>query len=376
MSSATKLGVAIIGLGHFGCKRVQAITADPNSRLCIVADTREERTREVGKANDCDHTQDWKDILSCEDVDAVIVSTSTRFLPRIAEAALNAGKHVLCEKPFARNAAEALPAVEAAERKHLCLKVGYNHRYHPALEKSHALFRQGAIGRLHFLRCVYGHGGRAGYNQEWRTQSEVAGGGQLLDQGVHALDLFRWFGGDFFQVKAYMTTAFWPIAPLEDNIFALLHNEAGCVASLHASWTNWKNTFVFEAFGETGYLTVSGLGGHYGTECLAWGTRRALGTAPEEQRFEYPGPDQSLAHEWQDFVDCIRHGRSPQSDGRDGWKTLQLAELIYQDARVDGTIHATQRRTTQGNTCAMTPADTEIGPALLAQAHYGGEHSR
>jgi predicted dehydrogenase len=376
LSSTTKLGVAVIGLGHFGCKRVQTIAADPGSRLCVVADVLEERARAVGEANGCDHTQDWKDILSCEDVDAVIVSTSTRFLPQIAQAALEAGKHVLCEKPFGRNAAEVLSTVETAARNHLCLKVGYNHRYHLALEKAHALFQQGAIGRLHFLRCAYGHGGRPGYDQEWRTQSEFAGGGQLLDQGVHALDLFRWFGGEFSQVKAYMSTAFWPIAPVEDNVFALLRNATGCVASLHASWTNWKNTFVFEAFGEAGYLTVSGLGGHYGTERLAWGTRRTLGATPEEQHFEFPGPDQSLAREWQDFVDCIRQDRTPQSDGRDGWKTLLLADSIYRDASANGTIHASLHRTTHASPYEMTPADTETEPALLAQAHYRGENSR
>ncbi len=355
---------------------MQAIAADPGSRLCAVADVIGERASSVGEANGCAHSTDWKGVLSRPDVDAVIVSTSTRSLPQIAEAALHAGKHVLCEKPFGRNAREVVPAVETAERHHLCLKVGYNHRYHPALEKAHALFQQGAIGRLHFLRCTYGHGGRAGYDQEWRTQTEAAGGGQLLDQGVHALDLFRWFGGEFSAVKAYCSTAFWPITPLEDNIFALLRNAPGCVASLHASWTNWKNTFVFEVSGEAGYLAVSGLGGHYGSERLIWGTRRELGQTPQEQHFEFPGPDQSLAREWKDFADCIRHGRIPQSDGRDGWRTLLLAESIYKDAGSGGILHGEIPATQDGTIHEMIPTHKRIEQSVPAQQHDSGENSQ
>lgn len=373
MSSSTKLGVAVIGLGRFGSRRVQTIAADPGSRLCIVADALEERARSVGEAQGCDYSANWKDILLRQDVDAVVVSTSTSFLPEIAQSVLEAGKHVLCEKPFGRNAAEVLPAVEAAERHRLCLKVGYNHRYHRALAKAHLLFQQGAIGALHFLRCVYGHGGRAGYEQEWRTQ-KGAGGGQLLDQGVHGLDLFRWFGGEFTEVKAYRSTAFWPIAPLEDNVFALLRSADGCVASLHASWTRWKNEFVFEAFGEAGYLMVSGLGGHYGIERLTWGTRRDLGMSPEEQCFEFAGPDPSLEREWQDFTECLRQGRTPPSDGRDSWKTLRLAESIYQDAGVEGTVHGLMSGTTLRGMYQSGPVEREVGPPVMAATHDRGEN--
>jgi predicted dehydrogenase len=314
----------------------------------------------------------------------VIVSTSTNFLPQIALALLEAGKHVLCEKPFGRNAAEVLPAVEVAERSHLCLKVGYNHRYHPAIEKAHTLFEQHAIGRLHFLRCVYGHGGRAGYGQEWRTHGELSGGGQLLDQGVHVLDLFRWFAGDFSEVKAYMRAAFWPIAPLEDNVFALLRNDRGCLASLHASWTNWKNSFVFEVFGDAGYLAVNGLGGHYGTERLSFGTRGDLGTTPKEEFFDFPDADHSLAREWEDFVDCIRQGRTPQSDGRDAWKTLQLAEAVYREANTGGTTTAEIHGVSENETPAvrrttiyeMNSAQVGIGPSIPRQPRYKGENLR
>jgi len=216
-------------------------------------------------------------------VDVVVVSTSTRFLPVVAQKALAAGKHVLCEKPFGRRVDEVLPAVEEAARRKLCLKVGYNHRYHPAIAKAHVLLEEGAIGDILFLRCLYGHGGRPGYEREWRVDPELSGGGQLLDQGVHALDLFRWFLGEFEEVTGTVSTAFWPIAPTEDNVFATMRAPCGAVAHLHASWTYWKNTFAFDVFGQKGYLRVSGLGGSYGLERLCWGFRKKPGDVPEEQ---------------------------------------------------------------------------------------------
>ena len=327
-----KLGVAVIGLGRFGQKRVQVVARNSESAVRVVADVDAERARMIGDQLHCAFTPCWLEAVSRDDIDAVIVSTSTRFLAEIAHGALKAGKHVLCEKPFGRTADEVLPVVRAAEEGGLCLKVGYNHRYHPALATAHELFLKQEIGQIHLMRCIYGHGGRPGYDQEWRAQAEMAGGGQLLDQGVHALDLFRWFAGEFSEVKAYTSTFFWPISPLEDNVFALLKNPDGCVASLHASWTNWKNTFLFEVFGDKGYLSVSGLGGNYGMERLSLGVRRELGARPQEKTFDFPNTDQSLDHEWSHFVRCVRSGCEPQTNGRDGWLTLKLADAVYRAA--------------------------------------------
>ena len=351
-----KLGVAIIGLGRFGRKRVQAVARNDESAIRVVADVDAERAHMIGDEFHCAFAPCWQEAVSRDDIDVVIVSTSTRFLTEIAQGALKAGKHVLCEKPFGRTSDEVLPVVRAAEEGGLCLKVGYNHRYHPALAKAHELLLQEEIGQIHFMRCVYGHGGRPGYDQEWRAQPEMAGGGQLLDQGVHALDLFRWFAGEFSEVKAYASTFFWPISPLEDNVFALLKNQDGCVASLHASWTNWKNTFLFEVFGDKGYVSVSGLGGNYGVERLSFGLRGKLGTRPQEQVFDFPEADQSLDHEWRDFLDCIRSGREPQSNGRDAWLTLKLAEAMYRAA---------------SNQAAAPNSETR--PCVLVSANCSGE---
>jgi len=333
ITNPKKLGVAAIGLGKFGTKRLNASGSDARADLRVVADVSADRARSAGEQFGCHYTSDWTEVMSDDDVDIVVVSTSTRYLAEISLAAARSGKHVLCEKPFGRNAEEVLPAVKTSERQGLCMKVGYNHRYHPGIEKANEIYREGVLGRLHFMRCVYGHGGRPGYDREWRAQPEMAGGGQLLDQGVHILDLFRWFAGEFSSVKGYVTTSFWDIEPLEDNVFAVLRNDEGCVASMHASWTNWKNTFAFDVFGESGYLSVSGLGGYYGTETLRLGKRKGLGESPDEESFKFPGPDRSLEREWKDFLDCIEKGTEPQSSGRDAYRTLKTAEAVYCAAR-------------------------------------------
>ncbi len=337
MPNAGRIRVAVVGAGWFGSRRAMVAATNPSSEVRVLVDAIAERARKVASGIGCAYTTDWEEVVVREDIDVVIVSTPTSFLPVVAQSALEAGKHVLCEKPFGPGANEVLPAVEAARRKHLRLKVGYNHRYHPAIEKAYRLFQEGAIGRVQFLRCRYGHGGRPDYDQDWRAQAD-SGGGQLLDQGVHALDLFRWFLGDFHEVTGFLSTVFWPIAPLEDNVFALLRTEDGRVASLHASWTNWKNIFSFEVFGERGYLSVEGLGGNYGLERLLLGVRHTLGANPKEQLWEFPEEDSSLQHEWEDFLQCIRDGREPASNGQESWQTLKLVAAIYRAAREGNTV--------------------------------------
>ncbi|HVS84902.1 MAG TPA: Gfo/Idh/MocA family oxidoreductase [Gaiellaceae bacterium] len=221
---------------------------------------------------------------------------------------------------------------DAARTHERVLKVGFNHRFHPAVARAHELAAAGAIGPLLSIRAAYGHGGRAGYEREWRADPELSGGGELLDQGVHVLDLCRWFLGEFSEVHGVVATSFWEIAPLEDNGFALLRTAGGQVASLHTSWTQWRNLFRFEVFGRDGWLAVEGLGGSYGTETLVHGTRRPEFGVPEEERFEFPGADESWRLEWEELRAAIAEGRDPSGSGDDGVEAARLVEAIYRSA--------------------------------------------
>lgn len=323
--------VGIVGCGLVGRRRAAVVRRSAGDELIIVADVDRTRAEEVARENGCLVTTEWREVVSRDDVDAVIVSTTNDWLAPISIVAARNGKHVLCEKPLGRNPEESWQMVKVARANKVKLKTGFNHRHHAAIWKARELFDQGAIGEIYFIRCRYGHGGRPGYDKEWRANPEISGGGELLDQGIHALDIFRWFLGDFAEAVGFTGTSFWN-TPVEDNAFAILRTSEGQMASLHASWTQWKNLFSFEIFGRDGYLIVEGLGRSYGLERLIWGKRLPQSGSPEEERFEFPGPDVSWEEEWREFVTAIREDREPLGNGYDGWKALRLAYAIYESA--------------------------------------------
>jgi predicted dehydrogenase len=270
----------------------------------------------------------WQDVVQRPDVEIVVVATSHDRLAEIACAAAATGKHVLLEKPGARGAAELDPAIEAARRSGARVRVGFNHRFHRAFRKAREIFETGALGDLMFIRGRYGHGGRPGYDREWRADPEISGGGELIDQGVHLIDLARWFLGDFTGVRGRAATYFWNM-PVEDNGFMLLETAKGQVAFLHASWTEWKNLFSFEIAGRVGKLEITGLGGSYGTERLTFYQMMPEMGPPVTTSWEYPMADNSWEMEWAAFLEDIQQGRAPQPGLDDAQAALRVVEAIY-----------------------------------------------
>ena len=249
-------------------------------------------------------------------------------------AAVEARKHVLVEKPAARNAAELEPVVELAGRNRVICKAGFNYRFHPAIHRAHELLQGGEIGRLLHLITRHGHGGRLGLEKEWRADPQIAGGGQLLDQGVHLLDLCRWFAGaEFTSVQAVVATEFWKIAPLEDTAFCLLRTAQGVTASVLVSLVEWKNKFHFEAVGERGSLLVEGLGGSYGPEQLTILRRPEQFGVPQVETEQFPNPDQCWTDEWTEFTTAIQEGRLPLGNLSDSLAALRLVEDCYRSSR-------------------------------------------
>jgi len=179
-----------------------------------------------------------------------------------------------------------------------------------------------------YVRGRYGHGGRVGYEGEWRAQPERSGGGELIDQGIHLIDLARWFLGDFEDVQGFAHTYYWDM-PVEDNGFMLLKTAKRQAALLHASWTEWKNLFSFEVFGREGKLEMTGLGGSYGTERLAYYRMRPEMGPPETTIWEYPMPDTSWDVEFAEFIEDIRLGRQPAASLDDARAALQIVQRIY-----------------------------------------------
>jgi predicted dehydrogenase len=274
---------------------------------------------------------DYQTVLADPRVTAVIVATLNAALAPITHAAVLAGKHVLVEKPGALNAAQLRTIQAAARARGVRVRIGYNHRYHPALLKARELIDGGALGPLMFLRARYGHGGRKGYDREWRADAALSGGGELIDQGVHLIDLAGWFLGEFPQVDGHAATYFWDMK-VDDNAFLSLRTAGGQTAWLHVSCTEWKNLFSLEIYGRDAKLALDGLGGSYGVERLAIYQMRPEMGPPDTTIHEYPRGDESWAVETRAFVDDIRLNREPSPGLAEGIRTLEIVEKIYRQS--------------------------------------------
>lgn len=324
------MDVAIVGCGLIGHKRANLLGVH---RLVAAVDADSEKARALAALHPgATSLTDWRAAVARADVDAVLVSTPHHLLVPVATVAAEAGKHVLIEKPGARSAAELAPLAEAAQHNQVVVKVGFNHRFHPAFRKAREYVDGGAVGELMFVRARYGHGGRVGYDKEWRADPDIAGGGELLDQGMHLIDLSRWFLGDFAWVEGFTHTYFWDM-PVEDNGFMALRTATQQMAWLHVSWTEWKNTFSFELYGKTGKLHVEGLGGSYGTERLSYYRMSPEMGPPETVIHEYPGPDQSWALEFADFVRSVEMGEAEGGGLDDAVKALDVVDAIYRSSK-------------------------------------------
>lgn len=332
MEKDRPIGVGIIGCGLIGRKRLAALGA--GGRCVAAADLRPERAATLVQGTPARAFGDWRELLKQPDVDMVVVATLHDSLAEITKAALFEGKHVLVEKPAARFAAELEPVMAEAAKSPMKVRVGFNHRYHRAIRKAHALVGSGVLGELMFIRARYGHGGRIGYDKEWRANPALSGGGELIDQGSHLIDLARWFLGDFSEIQGFAHAYFWNM-PVDDNGFMLLKTATKQVAFLHASCTEWKNIFSLEIYGRSGKLDVSGLGGSYGVEKLTHYHMLPEMGPPETTTWEYPMADDSWSVEMADFYDDIRFDRVPLPNLRDAYEALKIVQAIYKGSGYD-----------------------------------------
>lgn len=327
-----QLGVAIIGCGLIGHKRAKALGG---ARLVVCADIAQDRAeRLAATVPGCKAVTDWRVAVNDPAVSVVMVATLHDTLAEITRGAIEAGKHVLVEKPAARHPSELAGLIDLAAAKGVLVRVGFNHRYHRALQKAHDIVTSGALGPLMFIRARYGHGGRVGYDKEWRADPKRSGGGELIDQGPHLIDLSRWFLGDFTEVDGYAATMFWQM-PVDDNGFLLLKTASKQVAFLHASCTEWKNTFSFEIYGRDGKLDINGLGGSYGLERLTYYKMLPEMGPPETTAWEFPMADNSWDVEFAEFRDDIRLNRQPSAGLRDAVEALTIIDKIYRTSGYD-----------------------------------------
>lgn len=321
------LRVGILGCGLIGRKRAAALAG---AKLSACADLDAARAQALAQSFGCAVCAP-QELPNRDDVDVVIVATPNNALAECTIQALEAGCHVLVEKPAARNVAELERVREVARRTGRLVRVGFNHRYHPSFIKARELHREGILGPMMFIRAAYGHGGRLGYENEWRMQPEISGGGELIDQGVHLIDLSRCFLGEFTEITGRAETLYWD-APADDNAFMLLRTPERQTAFLHVSCSEWKNLFSFEIYGRNAKLHITGLGGSYGIEKLTCYRMLPEMGPPDTMSWEYPRGDASWNIEFAEFTEDIRLQRTPDAGLDDALAALRVVESIYQQS--------------------------------------------
>lgn len=325
------LKVAIVGYGKMGKIREASIKSHPALDLVVIC--------ENNLQNDSlgvPICQDYKSVLN-HNPDIVFVCTPNKYLPDIVCYFLNNRIHVFCEKPPGRNIEDVKMMLRTEKANPgIKLKFGFNHRYHQAVIDAKSIIDQGRLGKILWMRGIYGKAGGNKYEKGWRNKREISGGGILIDQGIHMVDLFRLFCGEFNEAKSFVKQLYWPVE-VEDNVFALLKNKEGQIAMLHSSATQWKHYFLLDIYLEKGYVTITGI--LSSTRTYGMETLKIARCIYDEEGYPLPNPDETINYyeddlswkmELDEFIDNIFNDIPTQvGTCLDAYKTMQLVENIY-----------------------------------------------
>ena len=330
MGRQVNFKIGIIGCGLIGYKRAKSL--GPKGKLIACADINISKAKKVARNKNIKIFNNWKKLLEIKEIDIVIISTPHNQLAKILLEAYKKNKHILVEKPATKNLNEIKKIISKVKGNRIKIRIGYNHRYHQSIIKAQEIIKLGTIGKIMYLRGRYGHGGRLGYEKEWRAKLSVSGGGELIDQGSHLIDLSRLFLGEFHKVEGFINTYFWKMA-VEDNVFLTLKTHSNKIAFLHASWTEWKNLFSFEIFGTLGKLDINGKGGSYGHEKLTLYKMSTKMGIPKQKKWKFKKQDVSWKNEINEFYKDITYNRKPAVNLTDAYKTLKIINKIYKNSK-------------------------------------------
>jgi predicted dehydrogenase len=330
MIGKRKYNFALIGAGRMGTRWAKIINDFPETPLKIVIDKNLRQAKKLAQIYDAAFSENYKDALG-SGIDAIAVVTPHKYLYFLSRAALLAGKNVFVEKPGSRTAGEMEKLLFLAKRKKLSLMVGFNYRFFDAIRHAKKIVDRGEIGTINFIRIKHGHPGRPGYNKEWRMNKNIAGGGVLMDQGLHVIDLVNWFFSEpISKVVGLTSNLFWE-SSVEDNAFLLLKSVKNKIASLHVGVTEWKPIFVLEIFCSKGYCIINGLGKKYGgKEILTVGKyNHKKQILKEKSIICNPDPDNSLRLEFVEFLNAIAGKKEPSPGGQDALRVLEIIKSVY-----------------------------------------------
>ena len=328
MKNKKTLNVGLIGCGVIGIKRIQNLPS--NLKLIGCADPYVPLKKIFRNNKKLFLTSDWKKLLNLTKLDAVIVATTHHIQSKIILECVKKKIHVFVEKPGGVSSRETNKIILNLKKikENINIKVGFNHRYHPAFIKAKELINSNLVGKILYVRGIYGHGGRLNYEKEWRFKKEISGGGELIDKGSHLIDLSRFFLGELEIISSKLKNFFWKMK-LEDNCFLNLENINGATAFLHASCTEWKNKFLYEIFCQFGKIEISGLGKSYGEEKLIlYKMSKKMGKPPKKE-FKFSKKDNSWKKELEEFYIDIVNKKMSSPGIKDIYENLKIIDKIY-----------------------------------------------
>jgi 1,5-anhydro-D-fructose reductase (1,5-anhydro-D-mannitol-forming) len=329
------INCGIIGFGKMGKIRAKAIEASGLGCVSYIYDIDAKKNFDYNIVDSPNH------ILEDIKIDAIFVCTPNYLIPRYCIDALKAGKHVFSEKPPGFNSKVVSSIIKAEKNApNLKLMFGFNHRHHESMLLIKKIIVSGELGKILWIRGRYGKEVDQSFFGGWRAKKELAGGGILLDQGIHMVDLMLDLVGDFDQVHAFVSNLYWKIDGIEDNVFAIFRNSSnGISASLHSTMTQWRYLFSFEIFLEGGSLILNGLktsSGSYGDEVLTIKRNNSHsegGKLKAEEQIVYH-TDNSWLAEINYFFDAILNNQSIHiGNSQDAYKLMKLIDDIYKKGK-------------------------------------------
>jgi predicted dehydrogenase len=332
MNELTKLKVGIAGFGVVGKRRRVYIDQHPKMKTVAVCDINFDKPQILEEGIIA--YEDYKNLLK-EDLDILFVCLPNYLAPEVTIAGLNSGLHVFCEKPPGRNVQDIKDVIEVEKQNpSLVLKYGFNHRYHESVLEALQIIRSGELGQLLNLKGTYGKSRIVPFSGGWRAQREYSGGGILLDQGIHMLDLMRLFAGNFPEVKSFVSNEFWN-HDVEDNAYAIMRNKNGVIAMLHSSATHWQHRFLLNITLTEGSIELTGLltgSKSYGEETMVVRRRGEdnRGTLKKET-YQYLD-DNTWSEEIREFAGAIFENKEIKfGSSQDALETMELVYDIYFD---------------------------------------------
>ena len=318
------MNFSVIGLGSFGIKRAQSIKESKNAKLVNVYDLNLETANKASALLNVLNVQ-YQDTLNDKNIDVVCICTPNKFHKDIIIDLINNNKNIFCEKPLAKNLEEAEYIYKKITKSNKILQVGSNHRFFESVKYAKKIVDEGALGEILSFNGRIGHNGERLKNS-WFWKKDISGGGTLLDNGCHLLDLARYFIGDFTSGKGLVSNSYWKNIDVEDTAGGVFTTNTGKMATIFCSWRLMSGYFFFEINGSEGYINVDGRFDTHGGDKIFWSLKSEKNFFTKD--FSDIKPD-SYKQEIDSFVFNLKNNKECRPSAKDALEVMKMIDLIY-----------------------------------------------